>query len=546
MCTVVPRADIAVGAADVAADVTALGAADVAVDGAADSPPAPPARSRRSFFFLGALAAASLLPGRSGAQSVRRPSTTRARPRPFDESAFGTVLPETMAVAPDSWGSPTMRLVRRATMGLNAAETTVARSIGYQGWLHRQLNYTRLDDRTVEARVATLWPLLSQTPEQLFAANATTVRAQLQEATLYRAIMSPRQLYERMVEFWSDHFNIQVLKVGYLKVLDDRDVIRRHAMGNFRDLVHASAKSAAMLVYLDQNISRVGRPNENYARELMELHTVGVDGGYTQTDVSELARVLTGWTTAGRGGFNFDPTGHDWGQKVVMGLTIPASSPAVGAAGVREGEQVIDMLVNHPATARFISTKLLQWLLTPQPTESQVATVASAFRASRGDIRTVVRAVLNEGWLMQAPLKYKRPFHFMASALRGVDARITSLAAMNTQLTTVGQPLFYWETPDGYPDQLEYWAGNILPRWNLASSISTLRSITTIQVDHEPFLRSTADASIDAIDTALFGGEMPLGTRNALLTYLRGGTLGETRVRETLALAMSCNAFQWY
>jgi uncharacterized protein (DUF1800 family) len=519
---------------------------DVAAPGDADPSPQARASSRRSFFFLGALAAASLLPRRAAAQGTRKPEPRRVRPPAFDESAFGTVLPETMAMAPASWGSPTMRLVRRATMGLNSAETTVARSIGYQGWLQRQLNYTRLDDRAVETRVAALWPLLAQTPEQLFAANATTVRAQLQEATLYRAIVSPRQLYERMVEFWSDHFNIQILKVGYLKVLDDRDVIRRHAMGNFRDLVHASARSAAMLVYLDQNISRVGRPNENYARELMELHTVGVDGGYTQSDVSELARVLTGWTTAGRGGFNFDPTGHDWGQKVVMGMTIPAGSPAVGAAGVREGEQVIDMLVDHPATARFISTKLLRWLLTPEPSEAQVTTVASAFRASRGDIRTVVRAVLNEGWLMQAPLKYKRPFHFMASALRGVDARITSMAAMNTQLNTVGQPLFLWETPDGYPDQLEYWAGNILPRWNLASNVSTLRSSTTIYVDHVPYLQGTADACIDAIDQGLFGGEMPLGTRTALLEYLRAGTLGETRVRETLALAMSCNAFQWY
>src|SRR5581483_6499455 len=128
-----------------------------------------------------------------------------------------------------------------------------------------------------------------------------------------------------------------------------------------------SAHSASMMIYLDQNTSRGTAPNQNYAREIMELHTLGVDGGYTQTDVAELSRVLTGWTVTGRGQFVFNPAIHDWGQKTVLGVTIPAGSPSLGPAGINEGEQMLDVLVHHPSTAKFIATKMLKWLLTPTP-----------------------------------------------------------------------------------------------------------------------------------------------------------------------------------
>ena len=187
--------------------------------------------------------------------------------------------------APTEWTDARKRLVRRATMGMRAADVADVTNKGYQRWLNDQVYYTRFDDSAVEAQVAARWPLLSQTPAQLASQNSATLRTQLQYAALFRAAYSPRQLYERMVEFWSDHFNISMDKVGYLKVIDDRDVIRRHAMGKFGDLLKASAHSPAMLAYLDQNLSRNGSPNQNYVRELMELHTIGVDGGYTQQDV---------------------------------------------------------------------------------------------------------------------------------------------------------------------------------------------------------------------------------------------------------------------
>lgn len=513
---------------------------DTMSDVVTDAPAVPESgsASTRRAFLAGALAGVAFAPQALGAQGRRKPARLARESTPVDWQGF--------AIAPSAdWTNPIARLVRRATMGMNAAELANARAMGYQAWLQSQLDYQRLDNTAVEAQVAALWPILSQNGDTLFQVNQGTAQNNLQAAWIYRAVLSPRQLYERMVEFWSDHFNIEIGKVGYLKIIDEREVIRKHALGKFRDLVFASAKSAAMMAYLDQNVSRVGAPNQNYARELMELHTLGVDGGYSQDDVAELSRVLTGWTIQGRGNFVFNPAIHDWTQKVVMGVTIPAGSPALGAAGIQEGEQIIDMLVRHPSTATFIATKLLKWFVTPEPSAQQVSAIASVFRATGGDLKLVVRAVLNQGWVASAPLKFKRPFHYLVSALRCANAAITNSAALNGQMTLLGQPLYFWETPDGYPDLFEYWSGNLMPRWQVASTVSNFRT-GTIVIGSAPYLTGTTDAAIDLINTNFFGGEMDLATRTSLLNYLRGGTFNDTRVRETISLAIGSEGFQWY
>lgn len=429
-------------------------------------------------------------------------------------------------------------------MGLRPTDTADVLRLGYQAWLQDQVFYEGIDDSAVDATIASRYPLLSQTPAQLVNANQGTLQNQLQEATIHRAAFSRRQLYERMVEFWSDHFNISIAKVGYLKAVDDREVIRKHALGKFSDLLRASAHSPAMLAYLDQNTSRVGAPNQNYVRELMELHTLGVDGGYTQADVDNLARVFTGWTFTGAGDFSFAANRHDFTQKVVLGVTIPASASSTGSAAIAEGEQMLDVLINHPSTGKFISTKLLKWLLTPEPTPTQVRTIASVWRATKGDIKLVVRAILNEGWMMTAPRKFKRPFHFLVSTIRATQATVTSLANMNGQVRTLGQQLFFYETPDGYPDTTEFWSGNMPPRWSFANTLVGLTTQTV--VDTAPYLAGTTAAAIDKIQTDFFANELPATTRQALTTYLSGGTFNATRVRETIALALSSAEFQWY
>jgi uncharacterized protein (DUF1800 family) len=437
-----------------------------------------------------------------------------------------------------------LRLVRRATLGLTSDDVARAQAMGYQGWLNEQVNHTRINDSLTNAFITANYQLLTQQPEQIYNLAFGTVVNQLRDATLYRAAFSRRQLYERMVEFWSDHFNIAIDKVGYLKLIDDREVIRRHALGRFPDLVMASARSPAMLSYLDQNLSRVGRPNENYARELMELHTLGVDGGYSQQDVVELSRVLTGWTLEGRGRFVFRPQDHDWGAKTVMGINIPAGNVSMGQDGIKEGEQIIRMLVQHPSTERFIATKLLMWLLTTEPSETQIRTIASVYRATGGDIRLMARAILNSGWLPAAPAKFKRPFHLLVSGLRALDPSVTGMSTMRNQLNAMGHQLHDWETPDGYPDKIEYWAGNIITRWSFATALSNSNS-ATLSINMSPFTGNPTSIT-DAMNDHLFGGEMGAATRSALISYLGGGTLNASRIREGLALAMSSAEFQWY
>jgi len=506
----------------------------------------PEQRSRRAFLIgalAGAAGAASMAPKAAQAQGRRAKPKQAQQQGQKDVFAVGALA--NAVAAPTEWSNSTVRLLRRATMGLNAAEVNTAKAMGYQVWLQSQLDHTRIDNTVVEAQVAALWPQLSQPVESLFSIEQGTLQQILQAQWIYRAVLSPRQLYERMVEFWSDHFNIDFDKVGYLKIVDDRDVIRKNALGKFSDIVKASSKSPAMLAYLDQTVSRVGAPNQNYARELLELHTLGVDNGYTQTDVAELSRVLTGWTIQGRGNFFFNPTLHDFTTKTVMGVTIPASPTSTGAAAIAEGEQIIDMLCNHPNTATFISTKLLKWLLTPEPTAQQIATVSGVFRATKGDIKLVVRAILNSGWVATAPLKFKRPFHYLVSAIRSSNAVVANTTTMIGQLNNLGQPLFQWETPDGFPDLFEFWSGNLMTRWQFASTASSLRTGQII-VDSAPYLTGTTDAAIDLMNTNFFGGEMDLTTRTSLLNYLKGGTFNDTRVRETMSLAIASEAFQWY
>jgi uncharacterized protein (DUF1800 family) len=499
--------------------------------------------SRRSFMFFGAMAAASLVPGLAQGQQAK----ARKRPSvPHRANDVPASAPSDNVMAFAEWDTVPSRLVRRITLGVTAAEMTRARDMGFQAYLNYQLNHTRIDDNAVEADVAVRWPLLAQTNQQLFAADAGQVRAQLQEATIYRAAFSQRQLYHRMVEFWSDHFNQDIAKVGYLLVADQRDVIRKNALGKFPDLLRASAHSASMMAYLDQNASRNTAPNQNYAREIMELHTLGVDGGYTQTDVAELARVLTGWTIQGQGQFYFNPLIHDWGAKTVLGVTIPAGSPSLGQAGMSEGEQMLNVLVNHPSTARFIATKMLKWLLDPNPSETQISTIAAVYTATGGDIKAMIRAMLNDTWLPEAPMKLKRPFHFLVSSLRSSTPTIVTMSTMNGQLNSLGHLGYVWATPDGYPDKTEYWAGNIVPRWNYANTLANLNSLTSVQFDTTAYRSGSPDAAVDLIDQNFFGGEMPATTRLSLLTYIKGGTFTDGRVRETVGLAIAANAFQWY
>jgi uncharacterized protein (DUF1800 family) len=347
--------------------------------------------------------------------------------------------------------------------------------IGPGAFLEEQLAPETLDEMELVPRlkVRRLETLHLDTPD-LFDVAEDSVTRELQQASLLRAVYSRRQLYEVMVNFWSDHFNIAQTKgeCAWLKTVDEREVIRPHALGKFRDLLQASAHSPAMLVYLDNQENLAGNPNENYARELMELHTLGVDGGYTQDDVRELARCLTGWTVKKhfhRGRFTFNEDYHDDGPKQVLGLPVPAGIKQVGA------EQVINMLAEHPATARFLAAKLTRRFVADEPPPKLVAKAAQTFLDTRGDIKAVLRTILLSAEILAppniSPTKLKRPFEYVVSALRQLNAMTDGGSPLLQYLAEMGQPLFQWPTPDGFPDRAEAWNGTLLSRWRFALAL---------------------------------------------------------------------------
>ena len=321
---------------------------------------------------------------------------------------------------------------------------------------------------------------LGQPLGELYEWKPEVLLRELSSAALLRAVASRWQLREVMVDFWSDHLNIDASKgeCAWLKAADDREVIRGHALGRFRDLIAASALSPAMLWYLDGRTNRSAntseRPNENYARELLELHTLGADGGYTQTDVMEAARCLTGWTVRDRhrfrkGRVEFVPALHDDGEKHVLGRRILAGG------GARDLEALLDVTTSHPATARHVAMRLCRRFIADAPPPGAVDAVARAFRTSDGDVPTTLRALLRTD-AFRAPearrIKLKRPFQLVVSALRATGARTDGGAPLLEALRSMGQAPFQYPTPEGAPDVAPAWTGTLLWRWRLAMRLA--------------------------------------------------------------------------
>jgi uncharacterized protein (DUF1800 family) len=338
----------------------------------------------------------------------------------------------------------------------------------------------------------------------------------LQQAKLLRAIYSERQTDEVLVDFWMNHFNVFAGKGQdkFLLTEYERDVVRPRAWGRFEDLLRATAQSPAMLFYLDNWLStdpsanvddlrramaeenglrprrgnavrrriqpqpaagkRKAGLNENYAREIMELHTLGVDGGYTQKDVTELARCLTGWTIAGlrrnNPRFVFLDAAHDHGDKLVLGHRIKSN-------GIKEGEEMIHVLATHPATARFISYKLARRFVADEPPAALVDRAAAVFRKTDGDIREVVRAIVTSPEF-SAPeyrqAKVKTPLEFVVSAVRASAAEVRDASALAQRVAQMGMPLYQQQPPTGYKDTAEAWVSTsgLLARLNFALDLA--------------------------------------------------------------------------
>jgi uncharacterized protein (DUF1800 family) len=413
--------------------------------------------------------------------------------------------------------------------------------------------------------------------------------AELQASRILRAVYSERQLQEVMVDFWTNHFNVFAGKGAdrWLLPSYDRDTIRPNSMGKFSELLEATAKSPAMLFYLDnfqsvtpnpqrnagprrvgllaelvnQQRRRDGNPmaqpanrqppaqqrrgiNENYARELMELHTLGVDGGYTQKDVQEVARCFTGWTIfQPRGGaaaanalmggeaarrsagtFFFNARAHDDGEKIVLGQKISAGG------GMNDGLKVLDILTRHPATAKFIATKLARHFVSDNPSPALVDRIAATFTKTDGDIRETLRSIFTSPEFNSPDAyrsKIKRPFELVVSAIRTLGAETNGGPGTHQWIARMGEPLYGFQTPNGYSDSAESWVntGGLLERMNFGLALASNR-VQGTRVNLSSVTGSVSRTDLnktkvmdDSLRTIL-GGDVSLATRDALLKQL--------------------------
>ena len=453
-------------------------------------------------------------------------------------------------------------VLNRIAFGPRPGDVERVRTLGLQRYIDEQLHPERVDDTATAARLKGLTtinmssreiqeryerPALEArrqrkqndsepTPEmRALQQQAQSVVRELGEQKVLRAVYSERQLQEVLTDFWFNHFNVDARKGrdrGFITEYE-RETIRPHVLGKFRDLLGATAKSPAMLFYLDNWMSadpngpyanrgqtllprfpgRGFRPgvrpqlpaqmplpgqnarkglNENYGRELMELHTLGVDGGYTQQDVTEVARAFTGWTIQnprqGGAGFVFEPRIHDPGQKVVLGHVIKAGG------GESDGHYVLDILAMHPSTAHFIATKMVRRFVSDTPPPALVDRAAARFSQSDGDLREVVRTILASPEFL-APeargAKVKTPFEFVASALRTTATEVDDATMYVRALQQLGMPLYMCQPPTGYSDKADDWVntGALVNRMNFALRLARNDKETALAIGGPEFQR---------------------------------------------------------
>jgi uncharacterized protein (DUF1800 family) len=371
----------------------------------------------------------------------------------------------------------------------------------------------------------------------LYAAPQQVLAHDLAEAKIYRAVYSNRQLEEVLTDFWFNHFNVYLDKGAdhYLVTSYERDAIRPYVLGSFKDLLEATAKSPAMLFYLDnwQSVApntpvrgprvrpnangKIGKKtsrglNENYARELLELHTMGVDGGYSQKDIIEVARCFTGWTIRDprRGaGFEFNPRVHDNGEKTVLSVKIPAGG------GEEDGYKVLDILVHQPATARFVSKKLATRFVADNPPPALVDRMAATFSKTNGDLREVMKTMLDskEFWSQGAyKAKVKSPLEMVASALRATNADVSFAFGLANKIADLGEPLYRKQEPTGYSNSGEEWVNSaaLLARMNFALAL-TDNKLPGVKIDQHRF-----DGDMEDLARSILLTDLSAPTREAI------------------------------
>lgn len=450
----------------------------------------PPMLPRRRFLALSAAAAVAGLTGCRAAHLQWLEASTPPPPVAASEAELRHAA----------------RLLNRFAYGATPAEVARVAAIGADAFLEEQLAPDAIADWKADRLTRRIESLRLDAPGVFDFTNAELI-ADLRRAAILRAVYSRRALYETMVEFWSDFFNVYAGKgdCGRLLVIHDRDAIRPHALGKFADLLRATATSPAMLVYLDGRANTRGNPNENYARELLELHTLGVDGGYTQQDAREAARALTGRRV--REGFRRGQVVvvedlHDDQPKTLLGVTLD------GGDADGDLDALLTRLAAHPATAEHVARRLCRRFVADAPSGALVSVVAAQFSRSGGDIRATLQALARSDDFRHAPPKLKRPYAFAVGALRLLRADTDGGPALQSRLAALGQLPFDCPTPDGFPDDARRWEAGLPARWNFAPAV-TRGDIRGTRADGR-------DVAPDDVARMVWGRELALEERRAL------------------------------
>ena len=517
--------------------------------------------SRRRFLTLSGTSGAALAADPAGALAG-------ARPRIRWQARISSDMPE-----PDLGE----HVLSRLACGATPADRDEMKRLGPTGWLEAQLRPEAIGDGMVDAYLAAL-KTVDMSSGELFAHDKPSqIIQELQDAAFHRMVYSRRRLLETMVEFWSDHLSIDIREkyARVFKTVDDREVVRRHALGSFRELLNASARSPAMLSYLDNDTNTKKKPNENYGREIMELHTLGVAVNgypYTETDVKEVARCFTGWTYQLReadgkppGSYVFQRGQHDTGAKTVLGQAIPAGG------GEIDGLSVIDILCRHQATARYVATKLLRRLVCDDPQTDCPALVEAVAAAwgKDGSVPTLLRLIVASPEFAASfgrfGGKLLRPLDHAARMLRvlGWPAAeypnaASAILGGRGMLAGAGQLPFYWPTPDGYPDQKEAWMASAptIERWNLALALcgaSPAFKPKYLPAAGTPPELTRAGQVVDHWIGRVLGRPMLAADRAVLVDFLTlGGTDGDSltaamrdRIGTMIALILDSPYFLW-
>jgi uncharacterized protein (DUF1800 family) len=511
---------------------------------------------------------------------------------PIATSAQKTVLarPDVRELPADQ---QIIQALNRLTFGPRPGDAQKVRTLGLDNWIDQQLHPEKISDGAIEQFVAR-YPAINQNQNDLLREYADQQRqrrevrreradsmgtmsgqdsmmarqqlaqqfnltrqvvTQLQSSRVARAVASERQLQEMMTDFWENHFNIYAQKGApepYYLTDFDQKVIRPRALGKFRDLLEAVAQSPAMLFYLDnaRSMADSTRPtlarrqqqqrqrpglNENYGRELLELHTLGVDGGYTQQDVINVARAFTGWTIkppAQGGGFIFRPGVHDAGEKIVLGHKLRAGR------GMEDARDVLDILARNPSTAHFISFKLARRFVSDSPSKALVDHATQVYLKTDGDIREVLRAIITspEFFSRQAfRAKVKSPFEVVVSAMRALNASPDSSPRSAQVIAFLGQPIFGHQAPNGWPETGEAWmnTGAILNRINFGMAVAAGR-LPGVDIRALPALdtirSAPRDRQVDVVVATILNGMVSADTRAVLVSgehpLLAGGAGG--------------------